>query len=436
MSFPELQQRIPPHNLEAEQSILASILVFPEVYDDISGIVISEDFYRPEHQIIFKAISESGTNTDIVSLVTLLKKKNELDKVGGPAYISNLSDQIPSKSQAKGHAKLVKEASKLRSFIATGSELIASCYEGGSFDHLTGQLESEVMKLSEKNNRGSEAKPLIEVIQKSFKHIEMISSGQIGSGIQTGFMDVDHIMIGMQPSDLIVLAGRPSMGKTALAMSIVKRVGFNQIPAGVFSLEMSDIQLGNRMLSDESRINSIILKSGHMMDGHWPKLTQAYGAMSDLPIYIDDTPALHINELRSRARIMKRKHDIQIIFIDYLQLMKGPGENREREISNISGSLKAMAKELNIPVIALSQLNRSLESRTDKRPMLSDLRESGAIEQDADVVMFIYRDEVYKRDSAEKGVAEVIIGKQRNGPTGFAKIQWNQQTTSFNDLAR
>jgi len=431
-------KRLPPHSIETEQSLLGSVIMFPESLDDIAGIVSAEDFYRNGHQIIFKNILQTGTETDLLSLSECLKKNNELDVVGGPAYLAQVCDLIPSVSMVKKYARLINEKAKVRNFIKTSVELIDQCYEGEGFDFLIGSLESEIMRLSEKSNRGSESKHIGEVLLDSFRHIEKISSGEIGSGIETGLTDIDSILVGLQPSDLIILAGRPSMGKTALAMSIIKRIGLNQIPSGVFSLEMSNRQLGTRMLSDHSRVNSSVLRSGYMTDNAWQSLTRAIGELSDIPVFIDDTPALHVRELRSRARIMKRKHDIQLIMIDYLQLMKGDGQSREQEVSNISGSLKAMAKELNIPVIALSQLNRTLESRSDKRPQLSDLRESGAIEQDADVIMFIYRDEVYNRgsDNPMKGIAEVIIGKQRNGPTGTAEIQWNEKTTSFNDLAR
>jgi len=432
----DIQRRLPPQSIEAEVSLIGSILMFPEVYDDISGMVGPEDFYRAEHQKIFQAIKEIGHNIDILTIVQHLKDKKELDVVGGPAYLSTICDQVPSSTRAKHHAKIVKEKSQVRSFIRTASDLTEQCFDGGEFNSLISHLESEVMKLSEKNNHGSGAKHLRDVIQDAFKQIEQVASGEIGSGITTGFQDVDSIVVGLQPSDLIILAGRPSMGKTALAMSFVKRVGYNQIPTGVFSLEMSRMQLGTRMISDESRVNSTSLRSGHIVESSWPKLTRAVGALSELPIFIDDTPSLHINELRSRARIMKRKHDIKFFIIDYLQLMRGDGSSREQEISRISSGLKAMAKELNVPVMALSQLNRSLEARSDKRPMLSDLRESGAIEQDADVVMFIYRDEVYNRNTSQEGIAELIVGKQRNGPTGVAELQWNKQTTSFNDLAK
>jgi replicative DNA helicase len=427
--------RIPPQNIDAEQSVLCSIMLDNNIYDSVRMIISADDFYRPEHVLVFKAVEETGG--DIVSVANHLKDSGKLDRVGGPAYLAEISDKsIPSETLAIQHANIIRDCMKKRTFIAKASDMVNSCYGGLDFSNLAEELEKESFALTEQISTGSEAESIGEIIKRTKKRLETISINGADAGLMTGLSDFDNMTSGLRDSDLIVLAARPSMGKTALAFNLLKRLAGYQIPVGAFSLEMSKDSLGERMLADMTNINSKNIRSGWISDNQWPVIAKATDEFRSMPLYIDDTPSLHISEIRSRARRMKRKHDIKFIAVDYIQFARGDGGNREQEVADISRGLKAMAKELKIPVLALAQLNRGLESRADKRPMLSDLRESGAIEQDADVITFIYRDEYYNKNSNKKGIAELIFGKQRNGPTGVVELMWREGTCSFHNLHR
>jgi replicative DNA helicase len=433
------QHRLPPQNIEAEMSVIGASLLSQDCYDKARRIAKPSDFYREQNQIIFEAMGTMEETIDILTLCNNLKKQSQLDKVGGPAYIATVCDSvIPSVSMVARAAEMVRECSRRREFISEASEMVEECYGGGDFSETVSSLEKRAFALSENIGNSNESKSLGEIGFEVFQKIDRINKGEILPGLMTGYDSIDNMTTGLQGGDLVYLAGRPSMGKTALAMNIARRIGDQKIPIGVFSLEMSSESLGMRMISEISKVNGMALKSGFIRDNQWPMLAKAAGYMKDLPIHVDDTPALHISEIRSRARMMHRRHGIKLIVLDYLQLARGDGDSREQVISSISSGLKAMAKELNIPVIALSQLNRGLENRPDKRPKLSDLRESGSLEQDGDIIIFIYRDEVYNKDdnNPNKGIAEIIFGKQRNGPTGTVKMAWLESITSFEELAR
>lgn len=427
--------KIPPQNIEAEQALIGSILLDPSIYDEARLHVTAEDFYTGKHGMIYKA---QGAGGDLIVTCDALKKAGELDLVGGPAYLSELTDCIPSKHEAVRYAKIIREASKRREFIATASDMIADCYQGGDFGYMASEFEKTAFNLAGSLGGVEEAESIGGIIENSVDRLIAITEGGVTPGLMTGLIDFDKMTSGLRPDDLIIIAARPSMGKTALLFNILKNVAEGGTPVGVFSLEMGKEALGDRMLSSATQINSKAIRSGWINDNHWPTITAAAGYYKTLPLHIDDAPSLHISEMRSRARRMKSKHNIGLIAVDYLQLARGDGGNREQEVSHISRDLKAMAKELHIPVIALAQLNRGLESRPNKRPMLSDLRESGAIEQDADVIAFIYRDDYYNKDANNplKGVAEIIFGKQRNGPTGTVKLGWQEETGVFTNLAR
>ncbi len=438
-------QRLPPQNVEAEQCVLGSILLQPGALPKAAEILTAEDFYRPEHGLIFAAmvqLFEKNEPQDLVTITNALRNGNQLDQVGGPAYLASLTDIVPVAANINYYAKIVREKSVLRRLISTSTEIASRCYEEqDDIDLLLDETEQNIFEIARSKSSQS-FYPISTVINATFKEVEKLSERkELITGVPTGFEEFDRKTAGLQPSDLIILAGRPSMGKTALAMNMVQNAALlYKVPVGVFSLEMSKEQLGMRLLCSVGKVDSQRVRTGHLQENDWPKLARAVGMLTEAPIYIDDTPALSALELRAKARRLKTEHQLGLVVVDYLQLMRGHSatERREQEISEISRSLKAMAKELHIPVIALSQLNRSLESRSDKRPQLSDLRESGAIEQDADVICFIYRDEVYNKSEAnpKRGMAELIIGKQRNGPTGTIELAFLNEFTSFENLAR
>jgi replicative DNA helicase len=442
---PSDPHRLPPQNLEAEQCVLGSVLLQQGALAKILDLLIPEDFYREAHKIIFTAmvsLFEKNEPQDIITVTNILKNKNQLDELGGPAYLANLTDIVPVAANITYYAKIIRSKAILRRLIQTSTEIAARCYEEqDDIDRLVDDAEQTIFEISHsKSNQAFQA--LSKIIPETFKKIEKLAEKkELITGVPTGYDDIDKITAGLQSSDLIILAGRPSMGKTALAMNIVQNASiFNKIPVGVFSLEMSKEQLGMRMLCSVSRVNSQELRTGFIRDTDWPKLARATGILSEAPIFIDDSPAISVLEMRAKSRRLKAEHNIGLVVVDYLQLMRGRSgaERREQEISEISRSLKAMAKELDLPVIALSQLNRSLESRPNKRPQLSDLRESGAIEQDADVICFLYRDEVYNKseDNPKRGIAEIIIGKQRNGPTGTVELTFIDKFTTFENYSR
>lgn len=433
---------LPPQSLEAEQSLLGGMLLDNQRWDQIADVVTANDFYRKEHRQIYLAISalnQENHPADVLTVAEHLEKSGDLKAVGGMAYLSSLANNTPSAANIKAYAGIVRERSIMRSLAHAASEITDSIYhpEGQSAAELLDRAEQKILDISEQGARRQGGfQPLRSLLTKAVDRIdELYKSGSALTGIATGYKDLDDMTSGLQPSDLVILAGRPSMGKTSLAMNIAENaaVGF-QKKVAVFSMEMPGEQLAMRMMASLGRINGHKVRTGDLDDEDWPRLMSAMQMLSETNIFIDDTPGLTPMELRSRARRLKREHDgLDMVVVDYLQLMQSTegGENRTTEISNITRSLKNLAKELNVPMIVMSQLNRSLEQRPNKRPVMSDLRESGAIEQDADVIMFIYRDEVYNEDSPDKGVAEIIIGKQRNGPTGTVRLTFLGQYTRF-----
>lgn len=431
---------MPPQNLEAEQAVLGTILLQDKSLVKVIEIIEPEDFYRDAHKTIFRAMLQLFDHRephDLITVTSLLNDQNKLEAVGGPAYLASLTDIIPFSGSLVQHAKIIRQKSILRRLIQSSNEVAARCYqEQDDIDTLVDEAEQTIFEIaSSKKSQGFQ--PMSKIVPRAFERIErLFERKEHVTGVATGFADLDHMTAGLQPSDLIILAARPSMGKTALAMNIVQNAAIvDRIPVAVFSLEMSMDQLALRMLSSIGRIDSQRIRTGRLKHRDWPHLMRATGILSDAPIYIDDSASLSVLEMRAKARRLKSEHNLGMVVVDYLQLMRGRGniENRAQEISEISRSLKAMAKELEVPVLALSQLNRSLESRPDKRPRLADLRESGAIEQDADVIIFIYRDEVYRtgEDNPNRGLAEIIVGKQRNGPIGTVKLTFLSEYTSF-----
>lgn len=432
--------RLPPQNLEAEQCVLGSVLLQQGALVKVLELLTPEDFYKDGHRIIFSAmveLFEKNEPQDLITVTNILKDWNKIDSIGGPAYLAALTDIVPVTANIAYYAKIIRQKAILRRLIQTSSQIATRCYdEQDDIDNLVDEAEQTIFEIS-RSKSGQSYHPLSKIIPNTFKSLEKrFERKELITGVPTGFTEFDKLTAGLQPSDLIILAGRPSMGKTALALNVAKNAAMeHRVPVAIFSLEMSEDQLAMRLLCSESRVNSQDLRTGFIKDRDWPKLTKAAGDLSEAPIFIDDTPGITVLEMRAKGRRLKTEHNIGLLVVDYLQLMQGrsSAERREQEISEISRSLKAMAKELDVPVIALSQLNRSLESRPDKRPKLSDLRESGAIEQDADVICFIYRDEVYNtaEENPKRGIAEVIIGKQRNGPTGKIELTFLDKYTTF-----
>ncbi|MHB1586517.1 MAG: replicative DNA helicase [Acidiferrobacteraceae bacterium] len=431
--------KVPPQSVEAEQSLLGGLLLDSDRFEVVSERVGENDFYRHEHRILFVAIRDlysANRPADVITVSEHLERAGELEKAGGFAYVGGLANNTPSAANIAAYADIVRELSLARSMIRVANRIAERCYhpERRSAGELLDAAEKDILEISDQGRRGSSIQPLKTLITQAVNRIDELSrSPNAITGISSGFSDLDDMTSGLQRSDLIIVAGRPSMGKTSLAMNIVENAAVGaKVPVAVFSMEMPGEQLAMRMLASLGRINAHKVRTGRLEDEDWPRLTSAMGMLTDAPIFIDDTPALTPMELRSRARRLKREHDIGLIVIDYLQLMQGvESENRATEVSGITRSLKSLAKELNVPLIAMSQLNRSLEQRPNKRPVMSDLRESGAIEQDADVIFFIYRDEVYNEDSPDKGTAEVIIGKQRNGPVGKVRLTFLGEYTRF-----
>lgn len=437
-----VSHRIPPQNKEAEQCVLGAILQQSGMMAKSVDLIAPDDFYFDNHKSIFKAmvtLFDRNEPQDMVTVINHLTSTNTLGNAGGAAYIATLTDTVPLASNIVHYAKIVREKSILRQLISTTTSIASRCYdEQDEIDRLLDDVETTVFEISSSKS-GSKFEALKAIMKGTFDKVTQLAERkELITGVPTGYDNFDRMTAGLQPSDLIILAGRPSMGKTALAMNMVQNAAMQfNMPVAVFSLEMSKHQLAMRLLCSVSKVDSNDVRTGHIKEQDWPKLTRATGELSKAPIFIDDTAAISVLEMRAKARRLKIEHNIGLVVVDYLQLMKGRGDSREQEISEISRSLKAMAKELEIPVVALSQLNRSLESRPNKRPQLSDLRESGAIEQDADVICFIYRDEVYNKaeDNPKKGIAELIIGKQRNGPTGTVELAFIGRYTTFENLA-
>jgi len=437
--------RVPPHSLDAEQAVLGGLMLSPEAWDRVADRLHEDDFYRKDHRLIFRAITELSNKSQPCDAVTLgewFESQGIAELVGGTAYVLQLANTTPSAANITAYCDIVREKSVLRQLIDAGTEIVGDGFqpEGRSVQEILEAAEQRVFHIAEAGARGRQGfVSMRAAVKEAFQilHTRFETKGSV-TGIPTGFTDLDEMTAGLQPSDLIIVAARPAMGKTAFSLNMAENAAMRTKKAvAVFSMEMSASQLAFRLISSVGRINQQHLRNGDIQEEEWPRVTSAITLLSEAKIFIDDTPALSPTELRARCRRLKREHDLGLIVIDYLQLMQVPGsrENRATEISEISRNLKALAKELHVPVIALSQLNRSLEQRADKRPVMADLRESGAIEQDADVIMFIYRDEYYNQDSPDKGLAEIIIGKQRSGPTGSVKLTFLGQYTKFENYA-
>lgn len=438
-------RKLPPQSIEAEMSILGGILLENEAINRVLDVLVPDDFYRESHRKIMKAMIELNEHRepcDLVTLTTVLKKRGELEEVGGGAYLATLVDYVPTAANIAYYSRIVKEKAIARNLISVATEIVTDGYdEQSEIEELLDKAQRTIFDISENRIR-SPYHQLNTILKDSIKYIEeLFEKKDHVTGVPTGFLDLDQKTAGFQRGDLIIIAGRPSMGKTAFALNIAQYASVHaepRHPVAVFSLEMSKEQLVTRLLCSEARVDASRLRTGHLIDGEWEKILRGAERLFEAKIFIDDTPAISVLEMRSKARRLKAEHGIGMIVVDYLQLMRGSSspESRQQEISEISRSLKALAKELSVPVVALSQLNRGLESRTDKRPMMSDLRESGAIEQDADVIMFVYRDEVYNKENPEvKGRAEIIIGKQRNGPIGTVDLTFLGEYTRFENYA-
>ncbi|MFT5505703.1 MAG: replicative DNA helicase [Gammaproteobacteria bacterium] len=437
--------KVPPHSLEAEQSIIGGLMLDNRSWDNIADVINEQDFYRRDHALIFRSIHglvSEDKPYDVVTVSEWLGARNELDSVGGLAYLSILANDTPTAINIKAYAAIVREYSVLRNLIQIGNEISASAYnaDGRTSKELLDEAERKVFAIAEQgagNQQGFES--INDLLGMAVKRVEeMYRSDEALTGISSGFSLFDDKTSGLQKSDLIIVAGRPSMGKTSFAMNLAETAALSGGKSvAVFSMEMPGEQLALRLMSSLGRIDQHNLRTGKLGDHDWPRLTSAVTMLSNAKLFIDDSAALNPTELRARSRRLKREHGLDLIVIDYLQLMQigGSTENRATEISEISRSLKSLAKELEVPIIALSQLNRSVEQRPDKRPVMSDLRESGSIEQDADVILFIYRDEVYNPESADKGTAEIIIRKQRNGPIGMVRLAFLGQYTRFENLS-
>jgi len=437
--------KIPPYSVQAEQSVLGGLMLDNHTWDVVADRLGEEDFYRRDHQLVFRAIrtlAEKQSPFDVITLSEVLEKFGWLEEAGGLAYLGSMAKETPSAANIAAYADIVRERSVLRQLIHAGGEIADSAYhpEGRELAHLVEAAEQKVFQIADQRRKsGSGFQPIKTLLAAAIDRIETLfhKEGHI-TGASTGFTDFDDMTSGLQPSDLIIVAGRPSMGKTTFAMNIAEHVAIKEkLPVAVFSMEMPGEQLAMRMMSSLGRIDQHRVRTGKLEDDEWPRMTSAINILAETQLFIDDTAALSPTEVRARCRRLTREHgQLGLVVLDYLQLMQtaGGGENRVAEISEISRSLKALAKELNVPVIALSQLNRNLEQRPNKRPVPSDLRESGSIEQDADVIVFIYRDEVYHPDSADKGTAEIIIAKQRNGPIGTCRLTFLGQYTRFENF--
>ena len=436
----------PPHSVEAEQSIIGGFMLDNQAWEKVADRLCEADFYRMEHRILYRAIlslARKNQPFDVVTVLDALKSANTLDDAGGETYLFELANNTPSVANISAYADIVREKSVQRQLISVAGDIADSAYYPG--DRLLSELldfaETRVFAIAEQTAQEGGPQANKSILVRTVEKIDSLyHSGESVTGLPTGLTDLDQLTTGLQPADLIIVAGRPSMGKTTLAMNMAEHVAIKSSqPVLVFSMEMPADALAMRMMSSLGRLDQHRLRTGKLNDNDWPRITSAVHMLSEAPLFIDDTPALSPTELRARARrLVKEQGSLGLIVVDYLQLMRVTGskvDNRTAEISEISRSLKALAKELRVPVIALSQLNRSLEQRQDKRPMMSDLRESGAIEQDADLICFIYRDEVYNEDSPDKGCAEIIVAKQRNGPIGRVKVAFLGQYTRFEDLA-
>jgi len=447
-----LALKVPPHSVEAEQSLLGGLLLDNQAFDKIADLVAADDFYRDDHRRIYRHIArliEQGKPADVVTVAESVEASEDKDRTGGPAYLGSLAQNTPSALNIRRYAELVRERSVQRRLIQVATEIAESALSpsGKEVGQLLDEAESRILEVGEKGQRGTqgfeEIQPVLARVFERIDHLYHQENKSDVTGVPTGFVDLDEKTAGLQPGDLIIVAGRPSMGKTALALNMAEHVAVdNGLPVAIFSMEMSATQLAMRLLGSIARVDQHKMRTGRLADEEWSRLSTAMERLHNAPIFIDEAAALNALELRARARRMRRQcGSLGLVMVDYLQLMssanQNQNENRATEISEISRSLKALAKELGAPVVALSQLNRALETRNDKRPMMSDLRESGAIEQDADLILFIYRDEVYFPEKMEsRGLAEVIIGKQRNGPIGKVDLTFLGEHTRFENRAR
>ncbi|MDH4234119.1 MAG: replicative DNA helicase [Gallionella sp.] len=444
------QIKLPPHSVEAEQSVLGGLMLDSTALDRIADLITDDDFYRQEHRLIYRQIvrlSELAKPVDVITVAEALEIAGELDKVGGLPYLGGLAQNVPSAANIRRYGEIVRERSIMRKLAEVGTDIASSAYNptGRDAAQLLDEAESKVFEIAEAGSKGKQGfmamPPLLSQVVERIETLYARDNPSDITGTATGFTDLDKMTSGLQPGDLVIVAGRPSMGKTAFSINIAENVAMDtKLPVAIFSMEMGASQLAMRMLGSVGKLNQHDLRTGRLQDDDWGRLTHALGRLNDAPIFIDESAALSALDLRARSRRLHRQNNgLGLIVVDYLQLMSSnagkASENRATEISEISRSLKALAKELHVPVIALSQLNRSLEQRPNKRPVMSDLRESGAIEQDADLILFIYRDEVYNSDSPDKGKAEIIIGKQRNGPIGKIELAFRGEYTRFDNLA-
>jgi replicative DNA helicase len=438
--------KLPPQHIEAEQCVLGAILLENEALLKVHDLLKPEHFYRPPHRKVFEAILalfERNEPIDLLTVTEVLRRRNHIEEIGGSAYLASLMEAVPTAANVLHHARMVRETAILRSLINVATEVIAECYEHTEdVEELLDRAERMIFEISEQRVSAAFAN-LKELLKDSIRYTEQLyERHELITGLPTGFRDFDQLTAGLQPSDLIIIAARPGMGKTSFALNIARNVGVRvQEPrqaAAIFSLEMSKEQLALRMLCAEARIDSSRLRRGYLDKNEWGRLVNAANDLSDTPIFIDDSPGLTALDIRAKARRLQAEHGLSLIIIDYLQLLRGRGrvESRQQEISEISRSLKALAKELKVPVVALSQLSRAVEQRGDRIPQLADLRESGAIEQDADLIVFIYRDEVYNKETKDKGIAKIIVGKQRNGPTGEIELAFLKEYARFETLEK
>ena len=444
------QIKLPPHSVEAEQSVLGGLLLEKNALDKIVDLITDDDFYRHEHRLIYRQIvrlNELAKPVDVITVAEALEIAGELDKVGGLPYLGNLAQNVPSAANIRRYGEIVRERSIMRKLVEVGTDIASSAYNPSGRDaaQLLDEAEGKVLKIAEAGSRGKQGfmamPPLLTQVVERIETLYGRDNQSDVTGTATGFTDLDRMTSGLQAGDLVIVAGRPSMGKTAFSINIAENVALDsKLPVAIFSMEMGASQLAMRMLGSVGKLNQHDLRTGRLQDDDWGRLTHALGRLNDAPIHIDESAALSALEVRARSRRLHRQHNgLGLIVVDYLQLMSSSAgkasENRATEISEISRSLKSLAKELHVPVVALSQLNRSLEQRPNKRPVMSDLRESGAIEQDADLILFIYRDEVYNAESPDKGTAEIIIAKQRNGPIGRLKLTFLGEHTRFENFA-
>ena len=434
-------ERALPHNLEAERCVLGAILIHNDAFNVAAELLDARDFFRVAHQRVFDkmvALSERGQAIDLVTLRDELSRAGALEEVGGPAYVASLVDGVPRSTNVEQYARIVKERATLRNLIDSGNRIVATAYAAEEdADVVLDRAEQEIFSIAEDRVHAGFV-PMSDLVDAGFATIEKLHDlKNVVTGVPTGFVDIDEMTAGLQPADLVIVAARPSMGKTAFALNIGLHVGAGGRTAGVFSLEMAKEQLFMRMLTSEARVDSHRFRTGLLTESDYTSLSDAMGRLAQAHVFIDDTPGIGLLEMRAKSRRLKAEHGLDLIIVDYIQLMQGRGrfENRTQEIASISRGLKGLAKELNVPVVALSQLSRAPESRADRRPQLADLRESGALEQDADVVMFIFREEMYEETPENAGVAEIIIGKQRNGPTGTVRLAFLKQQTRFELLA-